>query len=54
MSDASLGLIRHILTFAGGWMVSRGYVDADTMTQVVGAGATLIGAAWSLMSKQDK
>ena len=46
------GLVRHLLTFAGGWLVTKGYVDEATMQTVVGAAVTLIGAAWSFMVKK--
>ena len=46
------GLVRHILTFGGGWLVTKGYFDAATMQTVVGAIVTLVGAAWSFMVKK--
>jgi|CXWL01.1.fsa_nt_gi hypothetical protein len=46
-----LGLVRHLLTFAGGWMVSMGYFDEGTMQELIGAAITVIGAVWSYASK---
>lgn len=45
------GLIRHLLTFGGGYLVTKGYFDDATMQSVVGAAMTLIGAAWSIWAK---
>ena len=44
--------IRHFLTFAGGVMVSRGYIDAATAETVVGAATTLAGVALSIAEKR--
>jgi len=46
------GLIRHILTFGGGFLVTGGYVaDSDVQTGV-GAIVTLVGIAWSFWAKK--
>lgn len=50
--DQSMGMIRHVLTLAGGWWIAKGVVDENTMTQVVGAIMTLLGFAWSLSDKK--
>jgi hypothetical protein len=47
-----LGIVRHILTFAGGIVVSRGLLDEATMTAVVGAIITIGGAAWSILAPE--
>lgn len=51
MKDAILGLIRHALTAGGGYIVGKGLLDASSMTEIVGAAMTLIGAAWSVYDK---
>lgn len=48
-----LGTIRHILTFAGGFAVAKGYVDQGTMLEIVGALSTVIGLVWSNVAKKD-
>ena len=52
--DKILGIIRHVLTFAGGYAVAKGYVDETTMLELVGAGVTIIGGIWSVVAKSDK
>ena len=49
-----LGLIRHALTFGGGYMISQGWLDADQVASLTGAAITIIGAAWSVKQKGDK
>lgn len=46
------GVVRHVLTFAGGWLVTKGYVDEQTMQSAVGAVVTLIGLGWSYFVKK--
>jgi hypothetical protein len=50
--DAILGVVRHVLTFGGGFLVAKGWLDADTLTQGVAALATLIGLVWSVIAKK--
>lgn len=52
--DTILGLIRHILTFGGGILASKGYIADSEVDVVVGAVITLVGAVWSALSKSDK
>lgn len=49
-----LGIARHILTFLGGFLVVRGYVDESTLTEVVGSTITLAGLIWSVLEKKPK
>jgi hypothetical protein len=46
-----LGIIRHILTFAGGTLVVNGKIDESTLTEGVGATLALIGILWSIIDK---
>jgi hypothetical protein len=47
-----LGIVRHVLTFAGGIVVSRGLLDEATMTAVIGAVITIGGAMWSILAPE--
>jgi hypothetical protein len=51
MKPAILGLVRHILTTAGGVLVGSGYIDAETAQLASGALMTLVGVAWSIVEK---
>lgn len=44
-------ILRHILTFGGGFIVAKGWVSAETMTGLVGAVITIGGAVWALVNK---
>lgn len=54
MNEKIKGLIRHILTFLGGYLVTSGLIDEATLTEVVGGVMTLIGFIWSFLSKTEK
>jgi membrane protein DedA with SNARE-associated domain len=53
-SDVAAGFARHILTIAGGYLVSQGITDEGTMAIIVGGLASLIGVIWSWKSKTTK
>lgn len=50
--DKISGVVRHVLTFAGGYLVSKGFVDAATLDQLVGAAITIGGVIWSVAVKK--
>ena len=47
-----LGIIRHVLTFAGGIVLSQGLIDQALLNTVIGSSITLIGAIWSIVVKR--
>lgn len=47
-------IIRQILLAAGGFAVGKGWVDNETMVQIVGAISVIIGSVWALRSRTDK
>ena len=49
-----LGFIRHGLTLLGGMLVTAGYIDEQTLLEVVGAASTIIGFVWSFFDKKRK
>jgi hypothetical protein len=50
--DFLFGLIRHGLTFLGGWLVERGLATTDQTNQLVeGVAVFLVGVLWSLWQK---
>jgi hypothetical protein len=46
------GVIRALIAAVGGYFVGKGLVDAETVTAIGGAVATLATAAWSIYSKR--
>jgi len=47
-----LGVFRHVLTFIGGTLVTKGLFDADLSNEIVGAVVTVIGTVWSFLAKK--
>ena len=47
-----LGVIRHVLTFGGGFLVAKGTVDESTAAQLTAAIITVIGSLWSIFSPE--
>jgi hypothetical protein len=46
------GVVRAVVAFFGGFLVSKGLIDSATLMAVAGALATLAAAAWSVYSKR--
>lgn len=51
MKDILLGIVRHLLTTAGGSLIAKGVVTSATLDQGVGAALTVVGVAWSIAHK---
>jgi len=51
--ERTLGIVRHILTFAGGYAVAKGYIDEANIETVIGAVITVVGTVWSIIAKKD-
>jgi len=46
-----LGIVRHGLTFIGGILITKGFIDEATATEIVGGIITLTGTIWSIIEK---
>jgi len=42
-NDAIISILRHMLTFLGGWVVAKGWLSADVANQLIGAIVTIVG-----------
>lgn len=49
-----MGILRHLLTIAAGYIATRGWLDADTAQGVVGLLIGLVGLIWSAQDKQAR
>ena len=49
--EVTLGLVRHLLTFGGGFLASAGYASGDEITAGVSAIVSLVGVVWSIVQK---
>jgi hypothetical protein len=52
MKDIILGIVRHLLTAGGGYVVAKGFVDADQANQLVGAVLVVVGVIASVVEKK--
>jgi len=50
--EAWLGLIRHVLTTAGGVLAGKGVIESGQIETIVGALVVLIGVGWSVWAKR--
>ena len=48
------GIVRHVLTAAGGALVTKGYFAETELELAVGALITLAGVIWSALAKRKK
>jgi hypothetical protein len=49
--EQALGILRHILTFGGGILVTKGLVDESLWAELAGATLALVGGIWSIFTK---
>ena len=47
-----MGIIRHVLTFGGGILITKGLIDEGVWAEVSGGVITLVGAIWSIVAKK--
>lgn len=47
------GVVRALVAAIGGYFVGQGLVDAETVTTIAGAVATLAVAGWSIWAKKQ-
>ena len=53
MKPKTLGIIRHLLTFGGGYLVAQDWIDSALLPELVGAIMTIIGGIWSIVEKKS-
>lgn len=54
MNPMLFGLLRHVLTLAGGFFVAQGYVSEGDVETLVGATLAIGGVAWSAYDKRGR
>jgi hypothetical protein len=42
----------HVLSFFGGFLLTKGIVDDATLSQVIGSLVSLLGVVWSVVDKK--
>lgn len=48
----AMGLLRHVLQLAGGFLMARGVVDSGAMELITGGVVSLATAAWYLAARR--
>lgn len=46
-------ILRHILTFGGGFIVAKGWISAEALPGIVGAMITIGGVIWGMFNKTE-
>lgn len=46
-----LGILRHTITFVGGFFVAKGLIDETLLSEIIGGAVALAGAIWSIVDK---
>jgi len=47
-----LGVFRHVLTFIGGTLITKGIFDEELANEIIGTVVTVIGTVWSFIAKK--
>ena len=51
MKAAAISLLRHLLTFIGGALVAKGFIDTESLQELIGAVITLLSIGWMTVDK---
>lgn len=46
-----LGIVRHTITFVGGILITKGYIDDSLLSEIAGVSTALAGIIWSIVAK---
>lgn len=46
-----MGVVRHIITFAGGLLVARGKLQPTEVETIAGIISAIVGVGWSFLAK---
>lgn len=52
VKEQVLGVVRHVLTFAGGILIMKGLIDESQQAEIIGGVCGLIGTIWSIVAKK--
>jgi Na+-transporting methylmalonyl-CoA/oxaloacetate decarboxylase beta subunit len=51
-AEVAWGIVRTVLAAAAGVLVTKGYVSADTLNQIIGAVGVIFVGVWSAISNR--
>ncbi len=52
MNDSIKSIVRHGLSFGGGFLVAKGLVTVDQANELAGAIITVLGVGWSVWNNR--
>ena len=52
MKNLVLPLLRHALTFIGGLIAAKGYLDESSVSEIVGATISIVSVLWMTFEKK--
>jgi hypothetical protein len=52
--EMTAGLLRHVLTAAGGILASKGFIGSSDVEILTGAVIAIVGVIWSVVAKRKK
>jgi hypothetical protein len=50
----TLGIVRHLLTFGGGFIVAKGWGTEALVAELIGGIVTVLGVFWSIKNKANQ
>lgn len=51
-SEHLFSVIRHTLTFVGGLLITKGYIDEQQLAELSGAIISIVAVIWSIKDKK--
>ena len=52
--DMIIALVRHSLTFIGGLLIMKGYIDESSLEEVIGSAISITSTIWMIVNKNKK
>lgn len=49
-----LGIVRHVLTFGGGFLIAKGIGNEALIQEVIAALMVVVGGVWSMVAPEKK
>ena len=54
LKESILGIVRHAMTAAGGYLAGNGTLEASQVETLTGATVAIAGVVWSILQKCQK
>ena len=54
LKDSLLGIVRHAMTIAGGYLAGAGHLSPTEVETLIGAVVAIAGIIWSILQKRQK